>query len=288
MIETGDAIAHVHRQDQQGGRVVRAARPRHAPRADPAGPARRRDARRRRLHATTSRSSREQHDVDAQEVRRYFSFDEVRQGLLDVTGRLFGLAYSAVDVADLARRRHVVRRVAGRRADRPDPPRPPPAPEQVQPRRAVHAHRRRDRPPAARGRAGLQLPARPDGARRRRHPVPRVRPPDPPRPRRPPALGAVRRGRHRVGLRRGAVAAARGVGLGRERARGLRHRRGRHADPGRPGRPDARGRGLRQGPAGAHADVLRRRLLPVPPGGAGRRRGDRSRCRARCRRRTRC
>jgi thimet oligopeptidase len=30
-------------------------------------------------------------------VRRYFSFDQVRQGLLDVTGRLFGLTYERVD-----------------------------------------------------------------------------------------------------------------------------------------------------------------------------------------------
>jgi len=41
---------------------------------------------------------REEHSVDAQEVRRYFSFDKVRQGLLAVTGRLFGLHYDAVDV----------------------------------------------------------------------------------------------------------------------------------------------------------------------------------------------
>jgi thimet oligopeptidase len=40
---------------------------------------------------------REQHSVDAQEVRRYFSFDKVRQGLLEVTGRLFGLTYEPVD-----------------------------------------------------------------------------------------------------------------------------------------------------------------------------------------------
>jgi Zn-dependent oligopeptidase len=33
--------------------------------------------------------------VDSQEVRRYFPFDKVRQGLLDVTGRLFGLEYTA-------------------------------------------------------------------------------------------------------------------------------------------------------------------------------------------------
>ncbi|MFN8080767.1 MAG: M3 family metallopeptidase [Kineosporiaceae bacterium] len=37
---------------------------------------------------------REQFDVDAQEVRRYFDFTRVRQGLLDVTGRLFGLTYT--------------------------------------------------------------------------------------------------------------------------------------------------------------------------------------------------
>jgi thimet oligopeptidase len=41
---------------------------------------------------------REEHSVDAQEVRRYFSFDQVRQGLLDVTGRLFALSYERVDV----------------------------------------------------------------------------------------------------------------------------------------------------------------------------------------------
>jgi Zn-dependent oligopeptidase len=40
---------------------------------------------------------REQYDVDAQEVRRYFDFDKVRGGLLDVTGRLFGVDYQAVD-----------------------------------------------------------------------------------------------------------------------------------------------------------------------------------------------
>jgi thimet oligopeptidase len=39
---------------------------------------------------------REQLEVDAQLVRTYFSFDVVRQGLLDVTGRLFGLRYEPV------------------------------------------------------------------------------------------------------------------------------------------------------------------------------------------------
>jgi thimet oligopeptidase len=40
---------------------------------------------------------REQHDVDSQEVRRYFAFEQVRQGLLDVTARLFGLVYTPVE-----------------------------------------------------------------------------------------------------------------------------------------------------------------------------------------------
>ena len=44
---------------------------------------------------------RERFDVDAQEVRRYFDFTKVRRGLLDVTGRLFGLEY--VEVADAPR-----------------------------------------------------------------------------------------------------------------------------------------------------------------------------------------
>ncbi len=42
---------------------------------------------------------REQLDVDAQEVRRYLAFPKVRQGLLDVTGRLFGLRYAEVEGA---------------------------------------------------------------------------------------------------------------------------------------------------------------------------------------------
>lgn len=39
----------------------------------------------------------EQYAVDAQQVRTYFSFGKVRQGLLDVTGRLFGIAFEPVD-----------------------------------------------------------------------------------------------------------------------------------------------------------------------------------------------
>ena len=39
---------------------------------------------------------REQFDVDGQVVRTYFAFESVRQGLLDVTGRLFGLEWTPV------------------------------------------------------------------------------------------------------------------------------------------------------------------------------------------------
>ncbi|MBS2936237.1 Zn-dependent oligopeptidase [Nocardioides sp. J2M5] len=43
---------------------------------------------------------REQYDVDGQVVRTYFAFEQVRQGLLDVTGRLFGLEWTPVSPAD--------------------------------------------------------------------------------------------------------------------------------------------------------------------------------------------
>ncbi|GAB2980711.1 M3 family metallopeptidase [Nocardioides montaniterrae] len=42
---------------------------------------------------------RERYEVDAQRVRTYFDFAKVRQGLLDVTGRLFGVRYEPVQVA---------------------------------------------------------------------------------------------------------------------------------------------------------------------------------------------
>lgn len=43
---------------------------------------------------------REQYDVDGQVVRTYFGFEQVRQGLLDVTGRLFGLEWTPVAQAE--------------------------------------------------------------------------------------------------------------------------------------------------------------------------------------------
>jgi thimet oligopeptidase len=41
---------------------------------------------------------REHYGVDGQEVRRYLDFAQVHDGLLDVTGRLFGLSYERVEV----------------------------------------------------------------------------------------------------------------------------------------------------------------------------------------------
>ncbi len=94
---------------------------------------------------------REQYGVDAQEVRRYFDFTKVHDGLLDVTSTLFGLDLHPGRPgrgAHLAPRRHDVRRGPG----------PPdgstevlgrihldlhPRERQVQPRRAVRPGARR-------------------------------------------------------------------------------------------------------------------------------------------------
>ena len=43
---------------------------------------------------------REEYGVDANQVRRYFEFTKVHDGLLEVTGRLFGLEYVPVDQAE--------------------------------------------------------------------------------------------------------------------------------------------------------------------------------------------
>lgn len=43
---------------------------------------------------------REQYGVDGQKTRTYFPFEQVRQGLLDVTGRLFGLEWTPVPAAE--------------------------------------------------------------------------------------------------------------------------------------------------------------------------------------------
>ncbi len=56
---------------------------------------------------------RENFDVDAQQVRRYLPFDRVQAGLLDVTGRLFGVEYRPVpDAPGVAPGRRRLRRAA--------------------------------------------------------------------------------------------------------------------------------------------------------------------------------
>ena len=100
MIGAGDAIADVHRPGHRGGDRGRATRPRPAarPAASRTIPTRPRSTRAdSTYYAEVMR--REEYDVDAQEVRSYFDFARVRQGLLDVTGRLFGLTYRAVEDA---------------------------------------------------------------------------------------------------------------------------------------------------------------------------------------------
>ena len=118
MIETGDAIDDVHRQDQQGGRGVGAPRPRHPPRA----------------RIRQDRPDAEVLDAaDSTSTSRSITPRAARRGrpggapLLRLREGPAGAARRdrsavrpglrrAVDVPDLARRRRVVRRVARRRA----------------------------------------------------------------------------------------------------------------------------------------------------------------------------
>ncbi len=100
----------------------------------------------------------------------------------------------------------------------------------------------------------MQLPPGADGARRRRHPLPRVRAPGPPRPRRPPALGRGSPASPPSGTssRRRRSCSRSGPGTPTV-LQGFAHRRRRHADPGRPGRrgcarPRTSARGCRRAP----------------------------------------
>ena len=185
----------------------------------------------------------EQHDVDSQLVRTYFDFEKVRQGLLEVTGRLFGLRYDAgrrrrrsgtttSRPTTSSRRRRPVGRPAGESLGR--------IYLDLHPREGKYKHAAQFT--ITNGVAGRQLP---EGAlvcnfsrglmehdhvvtlfHEFGHLVHHV-------------LGghvgvdAVRRRRHRVGLRRGAEPDARGVGLGRRRPADLRDQR-RRASRSRP------------------------------------------------------
>ena len=161
----------------------------------------------------------ERYEVDASEVRQYFPYERVLAGLLEITSEIFDLELRAVaDAAAWHPSVLVYDVMRGASEARPDLPRHASARGQVQARGAVPAQGRRARHAAARGRAGLQLPA----------------------PRQRPALlehddvvtmfhefghlmhhvlgGHQRwvtqsRRRDRVGLRRGAVADVRGVGV---------------------------------------------------------------------------
>ena len=94
---------------------------------------------------------------------------------------------------------------------------------QVQPRRDVRHDQRQGRAygwPSARWSATCPGPGAEPALLQHsdvEHVLPRVRSPDPPRLRRRHPVGRHQRHRHRVGLRRGAVAAARGVDPGRRR-----------------------------------------------------------------------
>ena len=168
----------------------------------------------------------EQYDVDAQVVRTYFDFARVRAGLLDVTSRLFDLTYTPVDDAVVWHPDVTAYDVtlAGETA-------PGRIYLDLHPREGKYKH-------AAQftitdGVAGRQLP---EGVlvcnfskglmehddvvtlfHEFGHLVHHVLAGT-------GAVEPVRRRRHRVGLRRGAEPAARGVGVGRRRPRDLRPR----------------------------------------------------------------
>ena len=201
---------------------------------------------------------RESYQVDAERVRSYFDFPAVRTGLLDVTGRLFGIDYRPADVPlwhadvvayDVLRDGTAIGRIY----------------LDLHPREGKFKHAAQF--PVRAGIAGRQLPEGalvcnlPRGLMEHvevvtlfhefGHLVHHVLG-------RRAALAAAVRHHNRVGFRRGAVAAARGVGLGSRGVADLRPQRGRRGDPRRAGRGDARGERVRQGLLRAHADVLRR------------------------------
>ena len=161
----------------------------------------------------------EQYDVDARAVREYFRYETVKPGVLGVVSRLFGITLEPVDVPtwhhdvevyDVTDDGRAIGRVY----------------LDMHPRPGKFNHAAQfSLVPGITGRflpegvARVQLPDRPHGARRRADVLPRAGSPGARGARRAPVLGDVLGRRHGVGLRRGTEPAARGVGLGRGRAR---------------------------------------------------------------------
>ena len=101
----------------------------------------------------------EQYKFDSQSVRPYFEYRRVKQGVMDLTSRMFGITYRAVPDAavwhpdveafDVLEGSRLLGRIY---LDMH------PARQQVQALRPVHADQREGGPHPARGRAGLQFP----------------------------------------------------------------------------------------------------------------------------------
>ena len=142
----------------------------------------------RRGATTPSSCARSSCDVDAQQVRALLRLRaRCAQGLLDVTGRLFGLDWTPRRRGrrHLARGRRDLRRVAldGERASAGSTSTCTRATASTSTRPSSTSSRGVAGAQLRRGGARLQLQPRPDGARRGRHAVPRVRPPGAPRAR---------------------------------------------------------------------------------------------------------
>ena len=134
-----------------------------------------------------------EYGVDLHAVAAYFPLQQVLDGMLEITGEVFGLEYRPIDGAASGTPTSAASRSStGRRGDddrrRPHGPASPRG--QVQPRRGVRPRRRAGACPTARTAPGVgdrrQLheadgrPAVAAAARRGRHVLPRVRPHPPP------------------------------------------------------------------------------------------------------------
>ena len=184
--------------------------------------------------------------MDAEQLRVYFPYQRVLDGMFAIYQRIFGLKFERVEppykwIGDL--QLYAVSDAEDRRAARVVLPRHVPARRQIQSLRPVRPHRRqaaaRRQIPAPDRRADLQFPGADAGqavaavASRRRDDLPRVRPRDALDPD-PRQVRALLRHERPARFRRGAVADARELGLGQEGAGQLRRRLSRSVeeDPG--------------------------------------------------------